>query len=788
MHNPVATINCPNPQCQTPNPQDNNFCKKCRTPLIKRYLRAVGEAIDGDLGGAILAGRYLSKGNRVLLDTQPSLPPETTEEIPEAIAPYLKLSPYKLHIPQVYGLVARSQDQHPVWLLEQVPIYSGGVDSSVEGQLMPELAAAWKTAPALRQLNWLWQMAQLWHPLSTNSVAASLLTPGLLRVEGSIVRLLDLQQDNATPTLQQLGKLWSQWVEESQPVIKNFVAQACQQLEADEISHSDQLVALLEQGITECGQAQANAYKIATLSDTGPSRRRNEDACYPPSGSTSATKTNDLALAIVCDGIGGHEGGDIASSLAIKTIREQVEKLSASWNWHPTTVSMELENSTCVANDMISQRNDTEQRQDRQRMGTTVVMALAHKYEIYITHVGDSRIYRVSRTGCHQVTLDDDLASREVRLGYSLYRDAVQHPASGSLVQALGMGASGMLHPTVQRFILDEDCVFLLCTDGLSDNDRVEQYWETEILPILDGQVDLKTAPQRLVQIANSQNGHDNVTVALVHCQVRQGERTGHQLSAPAAASLAEDPNAVDLSRMKTQRLLSNSPPKRAGMLLAILLLMGLFGGVAYGFVSGLLPGIFLSSARKQSPAISPTPSAAPSDLSTTVFKVRSLLQIKSNTTKNINGQPVPLLLRSGFDQPQSKTVLGLVPNTSILQVIQEQQSLEQENWLKLKVCSTAQFPKSNSPTTKSAKQPSPRPKQVWQAPSINKSPQTNPKPTTVTYFLLQPGESGWIRAEELLEVSASPIANTTQLGKCAANNVSGSATSTPTLKPSASP
>ena len=207
MQNAVATINCPNPQCQTPNPNDHNFCKKCRTPLIKRYLRAVGEAIDGDLGGAILAGRYLSKGNRIFLDTQPSLPPETTEEIPEAIAPYLKLSPYKLHIPQVYGLIARSPTQPPLWLLEQVPVYSGGVDTSVEGQLMPELAAAWKTAPALRQLNWLWQIAQLWHPLSTYSLTASLLTPGLLRVEGSIVRLLDLQQDSVTPTLQQLGEL-----------------------------------------------------------------------------------------------------------------------------------------------------------------------------------------------------------------------------------------------------------------------------------------------------------------------------------------------------------------------------------------------------------------------------------------------------------------------------------------------------------------------------------------------------------------------------------------------------
>ncbi len=784
MQNPVATINCPNPQCQTPNPNDHNFCQKCRTPLIKRYLRAVGEAINSDLAGTILAGRYLFKGNRILLDTQPSLPPETTEEIPEAIAPYLKLSPYKLHIPQVYGLVGRSHDHHPLWLLEQVPIYSGGVDSSVEGQLMPELAAAWKTAPALRQLNWLWQMAQLWHPLSTNSVTASLLTPGLLRVEGSIVRLLDLQQDQVTPTLQQLGQLWSQWVEESQPVIKNFLAQLCQQLEAGEISHSDQLVALLEQGIAECGSTHANTYQIATLSDTGPSRRRNEDACYPPSGSTRATQTNDLA--IVCDGIGGHEGGDIASSLAIETIRERVENLSASWDWHPTTVSVELENSACLANDMISQRNDTEQRQERQRMGTTVVMALAHQYEIYITHVGDSRVYRVSRTGCHQVTLDDDLASREVRLGYALYREAVQHPASGSLVQALGMGASGMLHPTVQRFIVDEDCVFLLCTDGLSDYDRVEQYWETEILPILDDQVDLKTAAQRLVQIANSQNGHDNVTVALVHCQVRQGEKTGHQLSAQAAATLPQDPSLADPSRMKTQRLSSNPTPKRPGMLFVILLLMGLFGGIAYGFVSGLLPGFFFSSAPKLSPAPTETPSATPSDSSSPGLGVRSLFQIKSNTTKNTNNQAIPLLLKSGFDQPKSKTVLGLVPATSILQVIDEQQNLEQENWLKLKLCSTAPSLKSNSPTTKSAKEPSPRPKQVWQAPPINKSPGINQKPTTVTYFLLQPGESGWIRSQELLRVSTlNPTVNKTQLGNCVSSNESDSPTSAPTPKSS---
>ncbi|NJK53346.1 MAG: hypothetical protein HC936_12005 [Leptolyngbyaceae cyanobacterium SU_3_3] len=119
-----------------------------------------------------------------------------------------------------------------------------------------------------------------------------------------------------------------------------------------------------------------------------------------------------------------------------------------------------LERATLAANDAISERNDQEQRHERQRMGTTLVMGLAHAHEFYLTHVGDSRAYRITRTGCDQVTLDDDVASREVRLGYALYRDALQQPASGALVQALGMGNSSFLHPTVQRFVVDEDCVF----------------------------------------------------------------------------------------------------------------------------------------------------------------------------------------------------------------------------------------------------------------------------------------------------------------------------------------
>jgi protein phosphatase len=261
------------------------------------------------------------------------------------------------------------------------------------------------------------------------------------------------------------------------------------------------------------------------------------------------------ALAVVCDGIGGHEGGNVASNLAIETIQKQVKELTsvADDNIDPSMLLSDLERAVATANDKISQRNDSEHRQGRQRMGTTIVMALPIAHEIYITHVGDSRAYWITRHSCHQVTLDDDVASREVRLGYALYREALQHSGSGSLVQALGMSKSTSLHPTSQRFIVDEDAVFLLTSDGLSDFDRVEESWETEILPLLSGKTSIENVAQRLIEIANTKNGHDNVTIALIHYNVKYSE-PDIRISSPTPFSSQPPPSTI-------QRTLDNLSP-----------------------------------------------------------------------------------------------------------------------------------------------------------------------------------------------------------------------------------
>lgn len=717
MQNDAAMLHCPNELCKAPNSQTDKFCQQCGTLLSKRYLWAIaGEGIEAYKIGDIVADRYLLKSHRIFLDTKPGLVTANSDlEISDQIKPYLRLVRYRLQIPQVYGLLPTEDGRTSAetWLLEQAPIWGDGMQ--FEGQLMPELTVDWKQANSMRQLNWLWQIAQLWQPLSSEKVASSLLEPSVLRVEKSLVRLLECIEDYPdAPTLASLGQLWqTQLAPFAQPPIAIFVEQLCQSLIVGEVRSSEELVTLLDRGLAEVGRSQVHTIKIATRTDRGPSRQRNEDACYPPSGSINIFKfssslqsesiesTNQNALTIVCDGIGGHEGGNVASNLAIETIQQQIQQMPLDDAVDTTTLSSELERSTCAANDRISQRNDNENRYGRQRMGTTLVMALARLHEVYITHVGDSRVYWITRTGCHQVTLDDDVASREVRLGYALYRDALQQASSGSLVQALGMNS--LIHPTVQRFILDEDCVFLLCSDGLSDNERVEEYWETDILPILEGKVDVATASQKLVEIANTQNGHDNVTVALVYCQVSFSEPKSeaivelldvpHNVYPASQDTDTQEISAASPSTLKTQFIQSQSAQQRyfLPVLLGLLLLLGLGTWLAYllipqvsGWVNRQLDINPNLSPELPPKAQSPSPVATP----TTSIRLNegSLIEIQKNINLGERGNNQTPSKLAPNQEPSIFRLKGSVPAGSILKVVD---SSQQDDFLKLRICST---------------------------------------------------------------------------------------------------
>jgi serine/threonine protein phosphatase PrpC len=737
MHSDPITIYCPNPLCQAPNPESHKFCFQCRSPLPKRYLWVVGR-VESLHSGELLADRYQVKRDRIVLDTKPGLLPDSSDNIPEIVESYLRLSPYQPHVPQLYGLIRLRQgfSNADVLLLEQAPIYPEGVvvnqaANALEGCLMPELTSAWKESSALRQLNWLWQIAQLWQPFSVQGVASTLLQPELLRIEGGIVRLLELQADSRkSPSLVDLSQVWQHWQLTAQPLITDFLAKLVQQMQQEQMRSAEQVVAALDQALAVCGQIQSRQIQIATQTDQGPSRQRNEDACYPPSGTvltianpgrdtsspaTSATRGLSASpvaspLVVVCDGIGGHEGGDVASSSAIAVVQQKLQRVNLPVA-HPDALVDQLEQSVLAANDVISQRNDSEYRQERQRMGTTLVMALLHAHELYLAHVGDSRAYRITQTGCYQVTLDDDLASRETRMGYSLYREALQQQGSGSLVQALGMGPSVMLHPTVQRFVLDEDCLFLLCSDGLSDNDRVEEYWQAELLPVLAGKVDIVTATQRLVTLANNLNGHDNVTIGLISCRVTPGDRA--VMSTPLDASLATPlpvPNhpisaaSVDPasessysapSTLRTQLVEPRSATNPFLKILGIGTVLAMAGVLAYVLAMRLAPQTsaptVVQSTSPEPIASAPTPPSPPPPSSPSPLPVRGLLQVSRLTPEgDAEASSIALLSEpSGAAASSGSAIADLIPVGTVLQIVRRQEIPAKGLWLQLKVCST---------------------------------------------------------------------------------------------------
>lgn len=543
-------IYCPNLNCSAPiNKVGDSVCETCQTPLVYRYLWAVGEAVLTIPVNSIVAGRYYVKAPQIWLDSQPALQPEfPNTDLTDDIQTYLYLTPHRLHVPEVYGVcsfVPEQGTESTVLLLENVPL-------TEKGNLYPAIAQSWASATAVRQVYWLWQLLMLWEPLAQHGATASLLVADNIRVEGWRVRLCQLFWDEGilatsdTPTeptaslsLADLAILWLGWVDQAHPSIAEALRNLCYEMRADQVDIQAIATQFNHLLLQQAAQLPLRL-QVASRTDTGPQHQHNEDSCYPPAFEAAGDVSGLQAqVAIVCDGIGGHEGGEVASQMAVRSLTLQVQALLQEIAEQPeplapAIVAEQLTAAVRVINDLISAQNDAQGREARRRMGTTLVMGLqlpqrivvnetgvtTNSHELYLVNVGDSRAYWLTPRSCHCLTLDDDVATREVRMGRMIYREALQRADAGSLIQALGTRDSEFLHPTIQRFIVEEDGVLLLCSDGLSDNGWVEAGWQDIMTDVFRGKRSLDSATTEWIHLANQKNGHDNVTVVLLSCHV----------------------------------------------------------------------------------------------------------------------------------------------------------------------------------------------------------------------------------------------------------------------------
>jgi protein phosphatase len=674
-------------------------CEHCGTVLPKRYLRVVGaDQLKTEWHyGDRLNKRYIYVGYGSVIDTQPGELPTTPRPMPAIAVPYLRLFAQRPHIPIPYSTL-HLPGGPSLLLLESAPL-------DATGRPFPSLTEVQDQVSPLRQLYWFWQMVQLWTPCHDAGVTASLLDPHLLRVEGPWLRLLELRPNGDTaPRLAQLGRLWIQWVAPASPLHKPIQALS-QNLILGQITTPQELLDQLDPLLQHLAHQRSGRLALETRTDQGPSRARNEDACAPPSpGSVVYPLGGDsekALLTLVCDGLGGHDGGDVASQLAIAHLQARLSPahLDELVRSHPSpqVVTETLQRVILETNEILCDRNDREMRSEHRRMGTTLVLALQLHHELYIAHIGDSRAYCITRQGCHQITLDDDMASREVRLACSFYREASSVPIAGSLVQALGTNASMYLYPTVRRFWLEDDCLFLLCSDGLSDFDLVETHWRRLFYPVITGDLTLADAANQAIAFANQTTGHDNVTLALL--QVQAGSPQDQRI-------LVSTPKERPTPARAFPPTLTITPPKLScfpgqwlpGKRFRSDWRWWLGGAIALTGMVWLWPRLQLLQDLNQPTVPTQTESPAPSPRSPQSVAIGDVLEIAAPNL--VPGdrppiQPAPLTLRS---QPSATaSTLGILPNGSVVEVLAVSAP---PTWLHLHLCGVSAVPPTAAAAT----------------------------------------------------------------------------------------
>ena len=239
--------------------------------------------------------------------------------------------------------------------------------------------------------------------------------------------------------------------------------------------------------------------RIVARTDAGLVRDNNQDsyiACELQDGAV---------LAVVCDGMGGAAEGALASSEAVKAIKERiVERYYGGMS--DLSVKSLMVSSLEYANKQIYDLSLTDERYEG--MGTTVVAAIVTNSFVYIAHAGDSRAYIISDRNLIQLTKDHSVVQRMVENGEITAEEAEDHPSKHIITRAMGVDSE--IKIDFCQEIFDADDVLLLCSDGLTN------YVEKSDIINLTGDGCYYEFADRLVNLANQNGGGDNITVVAV--------------------------------------------------------------------------------------------------------------------------------------------------------------------------------------------------------------------------------------------------------------------------------
>ncbi|WP_336786227.1 Stp1/IreP family PP2C-type Ser/Thr phosphatase [Paenibacillus sp. MMO-177] len=240
----------------------------------------------------------------------------------------------------------------------------------------------------------------------------------------------------------------------------------------------------------------------ANRSDVGRIRHINEDRSWV------GQLDNGITLAIVADGMGGHQAGDVASQLAVNTFRDMLEKSASKADLSMQEGKMLIRQALVMANDVVY---DMASRNEQYyNMGTTIVAALYKEQQLIIGHIGDSRAYLITADGIAQLTEDHTLVNELVKSGQISLEEAAHHPRRNVITRAVGTDAQ--VEVDIYTAALSDNDVLLLCSDGLTNMVSDDEMLQT----VREEGLGLDDKADRLIQLALQAGGDDNVTVVLL--------------------------------------------------------------------------------------------------------------------------------------------------------------------------------------------------------------------------------------------------------------------------------
>jgi protein phosphatase len=429
----------------------------------------------------------------------------------------------------------------------------------------PLLSDCWKDPKTSIQqiLYWLNEMTELWVFLETYQSRQSLLEITNLRVNpdpigpAASIRLQSLYAESIPSdlNLQSLGEFWLTLFNQSDSTqltalttllrdlilgniqtiesLRSHLENIHNSLEPDLISTSaisnlqldrfqQQFPDIDEETATLPLPMQVYCLEDSGRTDVGRQRQHNEDFF------SIWTQTNKLetclgrifhvkGLYILCDGMGGHDSGEVASQLAVESLKQYFHE-----HWGEQLPSAEIiREGVLLANQAIYEINQIDARSGSGRMGTTLVVVLIQNSQVAVAHVGDSRLYRLRRGWVlEKITNDHEVGQREINRGIDP-AIAYSRPDAYQLTQALGPRDEEFVKPEVQFLELTEDTLLILASDGLTDNNLLETYGQSKLEPLFSSQSNLEQGVKNLIDLANEYNGHDNITAILIRAKVK---------------------------------------------------------------------------------------------------------------------------------------------------------------------------------------------------------------------------------------------------------------------------